>query len=232
MRINKYLARQGATTRRGADRLIEEKKVRINGRIAVLGDHVSADDNVVVKGGPKQSELVYFAYHKERGVVSHSPEGRAIDIKKATSGAKDLVNTYPVGRLDRDSEGLMLLTNDGRIVKPLLTPSCDHEKEYEVKTRERLRDSFKKNMEKGVNIEGYTTRPCKVRVIDEHTFRIILTEGKKHQIRRMVSAMHNVVSSLKRIRIMNITLGNLPHGSHRPLKGPELQTLLKSLHLH
>jgi 23S rRNA pseudouridine2604 synthase len=130
-----------------------------------------------------------------------------------------------------DSEGLIILTNDGRITDRLLSPDHDHDKEYFVGVKEPLRSSFKEKMEAGVDIEGYLTRPCHVKVIGEKTFRITLTEGKKHQIRRMVVALFNEVVSIKRIRILNIELGTLKQNEYRPIKDDELAEFLKHLGL-
>jgi len=209
MRINKYLADKKISTRRGADELIKEKKVFINGKLAVLGTQVSETDKIEVKG-VKQKEYLYYAYNKPIGIETSSPrEG-----------------LFPLGRLDKASHGLMILTNDGRITDQLLNPKYFHEKEYVVKTLNKLRSSFKQKMEAGVNIEGYLTKKCKVKIIDDFTFRIVLTEGKKHQIRRMCSNLFQEVADLKRERIMNIKLGNLKPGSIREIKGEELTTFL------
>lgn len=232
MRINKYLALSGHSTRRGADALIEEGKVFINGRRAVLGDKVNKDDRVEVKGSVKRAaSYTYFAYHKPRGIITHSPRDTEEDIREITRNEKELIGTFPIGRLDKDSSGLIILTNDGRVTDRMLNPEYEHEKEYAVQTKDRLRDSFKKNMEGGLVIEDYQTKPCKVVKTGEKAFTITLTEGKKHQIRRMVSALHNEVSTLKRTRVMNIRLGNLPQGEFRKIEGDELKEFLKSLGL-
>ena len=192
MRINKYLALKKISTRRGADELVEQKKVFINGKLAVLGSKVNEIDLVEVKGA-KTKEYLYFAYNKPIGIETGSPR-------------EDL---FPLGRLDKASNGLLILTNDGRITDQLLNPKYFHEKEYVVRTSNKLRSSFKKKMETGVNIEGYLTKPCKVKIISDFSFKVILTEGKKHQIRRMCSALFQEIADLKRERIMNIKLGNL-----------------------
>lgn len=209
MRINKYLAYKKISTRRGADELVANKKVFINGRLAVPGDKVAEKDNVEVKGG-KKKEYLYFAYNKPIGIETNSPR-------------EDL---FPLGRLDKASHGLMILTNDGRITDSLLNPKYSHEKEYLVRTSNPLRSNFKQKMEAGVNIEGYKTKPCKVKILNENTFRIILTEGKKHQIRRMCANLFQEVADLKRERIMNIRLDNLKSGGLREIKGKELYDFL------
>lgn len=232
MRINKYLAHQGHATRVGADVLIKEGNVFINGRRAVLGDKVMENDTVEVKGGTKRTaQNVYFAFHKPRNVITHSPQNDEQDIKHVNKGVAELDGTFPIGRLDKDSSGLIILTNDGRITDRMLNPEYEHEKQYVVRTARPLRPSFKEHMEAGVMIEGYKTKPCTVQIMGEKVFRITLTEGKKHQIRRMVVAMHNEVRDLERVQIMNISLGSLPKGAWRKITGSELKTFLTSLGL-
>ena len=232
MRINRYLALHNYATRRGSDELIEQHRVFINGRLAILGEKVQKDDVVEVKNtkGAKQNR-VYFAYNKPVGVITHSPDEDERDIRDEVSKFKELAETFPVGRLDKGSYGLIILTTDARITDRLLNPKYVHEKEYVVKTKLRLREGFGKRLEAGVDIEGYYTKPCTVKILGEKSFSITLTEGKKHQVRRMVVAMHNEVLDLKRIRILNITLGKLPTGAYRPIVGEELETFLKSLGL-
>ncbi len=212
IRINKYLALKKISTRRGADELITAKKVFINGKLALLGSKVEETDKVEVRGA-KVNTYKYFAYNKPVGVETDSPQ-------------KDL---FPLGRLDKASHGLLILTNDGRITDQLLNPKYYHEKEYIVRTKEKLRSNFKQKMEAGVNIEGYVTKDCKVKILGPNTFKIILTEGKKHQIRRMCSALFQEVADLKRERIMNIKLGTLKEGAMREIKGEELATFLNQV---
>lgn len=227
MRINKYLAWKKHSTRRGADDLIEKGQVIINGRKAVLGDKVNENDAVEVRFRGKQPEMVYLAYNKPRGIVTHSAQKGEKDIEHSVL----LKGVFPVGRLDKDSHGLIILTNDGRITERLLSPNFEHEKEYLVTTKEPLRSSFKEKMEAGVQIEDEKTKPCRVKILDENTFQIILTEGKKHQIRRMCVALFQEVNDLERIRVMNIILGDLAPGAYRKITGPELKTFLSSLEL-
>ncbi|MBU6323535.1 MAG: rRNA pseudouridine synthase [Patescibacteria group bacterium] len=231
MRINKYLAREGVATRHGADGLVERGGVLINGRVARLGDKVDEGDRVELRGAPSAKRSYYFAYNKPVGVITHSPQNGERDIRGSIKFPKGIEGVFPVGRLDKDSHGLIILTNDGRVTDRLLNPEYEHDKEYRVRVEEALRDSFKKTMEAGVNIEGYVTEPCKIRKTGERTFSITLSEGKKHQIRRMVAALHNVVLDLERVRIMNITLGKLPAGQWRPIEGEELETFLAALRL-
>ncbi len=227
MRINKYLAVKKYTTRRGADDLIKEGKVFINGKPAQLGDKVLEKDNVEVRFRGKTKPLFYYAYNKPKGIITHSPQEGEKEIRDVLK----IKGVFPVGRLDKDSHGLIILTNDGRITDRLLSPKYDHEKEYVVRTKAPLRQSFKKHMEAGVVIENEKTRPCKVKILNEKVFSITLTEGKKHQIRRMCVALHQEVEDLERVRVMNIRLGKLGRGEHRVIEGKELEAFLKSLDL-
>lgn len=226
MRINKYLAHEGISTRRGADELVARGKVLINGRVAVLGDKVKESDKIELRGKTSSKKFLYYAYNKPVGIITHSPQNGEKDIKQSAALPKDV---FPVGRLDKDSSGLIILTNDGRVTDRLLNPLFNHDKEYRVRTLEPLRNGFKKAMEAGVNIEGYMTRPCTVRKSGQNIFSITLTEGKKHQIRRMVSALHNTVVELVRTRILNVLLGNLAPGTWRVIEGDELKTFLANI---
>lgn len=231
MRINKYLALNKHSTRRGADELIKDKKVFINGKLAVLGDKVNEHDSVEVRFRGKQIPYIYIAYNKPVGVVTHSAQEGEIDILQKIKHQVAIKDIFPIGRIDKESHGLIILTNDGRITERLLSPKFFHEKEYVVKTKEKLRANFKEKMEAGVQIDQEKTAPCKVQIINDHTFKIILTEGKRHQIRRMCVALFNEVADLKRVRIMNIELGKMPAGAHREIKGKELEVFLRSLDL-
>ncbi len=231
MRINKYMAHKGISTRKGADELIARGKVYINGHIAKLGDKVLESDNIKLIGDTSSKKYLYFAYNKPVGVITHSPQLGEKDIKQSVKNEKEMSDTFPIGRLDKDSSGLIILTNDGRVTDRLLNPEYDHDKEYQVRTERPLRISFKKKMEGGININGYITRPCSIRKTGPKSFNITLTEGKKHQIRRMVSILYNAVISLERIRILNIRLENLKPGEHRPITGDELTTFLEKIEL-
>ncbi|MCR4275945.1 MAG: rRNA pseudouridine synthase [Candidatus Parcubacteria bacterium] len=226
MRINKYLAHEGISTRRGADELIARGKVLINGRVAVIGEKVNKGDKVELRGKSSARRFLYYAYNKPIGVITHSPQLGEKDIKQSAALSSDV---FPVGRLDKDSSGLIILTNDGRVTDRLLNPEYEHDKEYRVRTSEPLRESFKKTMEAGVDIEGYLTKHCTVRKTGPKSFNITLTEGKKHQIRRMVAALHNSVVELERTRILNVRLDNLASGTWRPIEGEELATFLAQI---
>ncbi len=230
IRINRYLFLQGHCSRREADRLIEKGQIRINGKVAVLGQKVQKDDNVEISKKVKKiaEERVYLAYHKAKGIVTHNPiEGQ--------KGIEDVLKyekrVFPMGRLDKESSGLIILTNDGRITNALLNPEKEHEKEYIVEVNHRVDKNFIKEMEAGVNIDDYRTKPTKIKKVDPRKFHIILTEGKKHQIRRMCSALKQEVQSLKRVRVMNIKLEGLKSGEYREIEGDELKKFLKDLRI-
>ena len=231
MRVNKYLAHQGVATRRGADELVAKGHVLINGKVANVGDKVDEDDVVELTQKRTPRTLHYYAYDKPRGVITHSPREGEEDILMNVTLPKGVSGLFPVGRLDKDSHGLIILTNDGRVTDRLLNPDRDHEKEYRVKVEKPLRPAFKRSMEGGVNIEGYETAPCKVHVTGPKSFTITLSEGKKHQIRRMVAAHHNVVTDLERVRIMNVRVDGMKAGELRPIQGEELAGFLSSLGL-
>lgn len=225
MRINKYLAEEGLCTRREADRFIAQGLVLINGVKARLGDQVHEGDIVETK--LPERHYRYFAYNKPRGIVTHSAGANQQDIKDIAG----LEGVSPMGRLDRDSHGLIILTDDGRITEKLLGPEANKEKEYTVMTKEHIPPSLKKRMEQGVDIEGYRTKPATVNILGDKKFSIILTEGKKHQIRRMCAAWGYTVADLKRTRVMNIKLGQLQPGQYRTIKGQELKEFLGALGL-
>ncbi len=220
-RINKYLAEKGITTRRGADALIESGKVFINGRKALLGDKVGDTDKVEVKGAPEK-QYKYFLYNKPIGLSTE---------EIITHLGNKAVGLFPVGRLDKASHGIILLTNDGRITDRLLNPESTHEKEYKVRVKGHLRSSFKAKMEAGVQIEDYKTKPCKVEVLDADLFKVTLIEGKKHQIRRMCVALFQEVEDLERIRIVNLKIGPMRQGALKAVEGKELTEFKKRLGL-
>jgi 23S rRNA pseudouridine2604 synthase len=226
IRINKYLAQHGIATRRDADKLISAGKVLINGKKAILGDKISEGDKVEVLGH-KSKKLVYYAYNKPRGVITHSPQRGEKDV---LTSAK-LKGVFPIGRLDKDSEGLLILTNDGRITERLLGPDFLHEKEYIVKTRVPIKQFHMNVMSGGMELDGIKTKPCDAKLLSEDSFRIILTEGKKHQIRRMCDHLNLPIESLKRVRVMNIKVDGIKSNSYREIVGKELQDFLRSLSL-
>ncbi len=231
MRLNKYLAMKGIATRRDADVLIEKKKVTINGHIAALGDKVAETDVVAMKGQERPKTYTYIAFNKPAGMDTHREAKGEPNVLDSLPSDLQRLALFPVGRLDKASSGLLILTNDGRITDRLLNPKYAHEKTYDVITKKPLRSSFKEKMEAGVDIEGYVTKPTKVEIVDQDRFRVTLTEGKTHQIRRMVVALFNEVKSLKRSSIMGIRLGPVKLGGYRVIEGAELSKFLKDLSL-
>jgi 23S rRNA pseudouridine2604 synthase len=226
IRINAYLSHKGITTRRGADDLIKRGLVTINGRTAVIGDRVSLDEDVQIRHFITAPHR-YLAYHKPCGIITHSPQRG----EKAIEDVVPINGVFPIGRLDKDSSGLILLTDDGRITERLLHPRYYHEKEYAVTIQEKVTDAFVKKMAGGVVIGTERTRKAAVTKVTAHTFHIVLTEGKKHQIRRMCAACNASVMSLVRIRVMNIALGDMKVGTWRTIKGAELKNFLELLDL-
>ncbi|MDU5107204.1 23S rRNA pseudouridine(2604) synthase RluF [Clostridium sp.] len=224
VRLNKFISETGYCSRREADKLIEDGRVTIDGIKAVMGMKVNLDANVKVDGKPlkKEEKLVYIALNKPVGITCTTE-------KKVRGNIVDFVNhekrIFPIGRLDKDSQGLILLTNDGDIVNKILRAGNNHEKEYIVTVNRPIDDKFIESMSSGVRILGTITKKCIVNKINERTFRIILTQGMNRQIRRMCEALGYNVTKLNRIRIMNINLGNLKIGSWRNLSSEELRKL-------
>lgn len=236
MRINKYLAHKGVATRTGVDELIKSSKVMINGKVAKLGDKVSKTDNVEVRGVHNKKKYVYFAYNKPKGVVSTNPQRDEKDILQSlnlsTQSSPNLKEgVFPVGRIDKESHGLMILTNDGRITDRLLNPIYNHEKEYVVKIDRPYTPAFIRNMQNGVDIGEAVTKPAIVKKISEDTFGITLTEGRNRQIRRMTEKLGYTVRDLKRTRIQNIELKNITENSTREISGDEKTEFLKGIGL-
>lgn len=226
IRINRYLALKNICSRREADQFIAQGKIAINGRQAVLGEKVAAGDRVeVIKDLNK--EYIYLAFNKPRRIISHSPQGEETSIEEFINYPKKV---FPIGRLDKDSRGLIILTNDGRITDKLLNPEYKHEKEYIVKVHKPITATFIKKMGAGVVLDdGYKTKPCIVKKAGDYLFSIILTEGKKRQIRRMCQVLGYEAVDLKRIRILNIQLGDLQSGQLRKITREELDAFLSKL---
>jgi 23S rRNA pseudouridine2604 synthase len=196
--------------------------------VAVLGAKVKKTDTVEVrfKGG-KPAPFIYIAYSKPRGVATHDGQDPTKEIK----GGGFPKGVFPIGGLDKESHGLVILTNDGRLTERLLSPDYAHEKEYIVVTKNNLRSSFKEKAEAGMKIDDEETQPVKIKVLNPNTFRIILNDEKKHQVRRMCAAVFQEVSDIQCMRIMNITLGKLKEGGQRKIEGGELDIFLKALGL-
>lgn len=225
MRINKYLTEHGYCSRREADRLIEDGKIFINGKRATLGAQVEEDDevrvgNTTISEGPQK---VYIMYNKPVGVTCTTDPSIKGNIVEAVNHP---FRVFPIGRLDKDSNGLIFLTNDGDIVNKILRAQFGHEKEYVVDVDKPITDTFIERMSKSVKIGAYRTRPCKVKKLDDKKFMIILTEGKNRQIRRMCNALDYEVTSLQRTRIMNVLLlPNLKPGMWKPIPKPAMKVL-------
>jgi 23S rRNA pseudouridine2604 synthase len=225
MRLNKYLAETGACSRREADQWIEAGRVTVNGARAVLGTQVAESDEVRVDGQPLRSKprRVYLALNKPVGIectTDRDVPGNIVDFVDYPE------RIFPIGRLDRDSEGLILLTNDGDIVNTVLRAEHEHEKEYVVSVDRPLTGAFLAGMAAGVPILDTVTNPCRITQVGRNTFRIVLTQGLNRQIRRMCEHFGYTVRSLRRVRIMHVHLGELPVGRWRPLTSVELGGLL------
>ncbi|MFD1030047.1 23S rRNA pseudouridine(2604) synthase RluF [Metaplanococcus flavidus] len=229
MRINKFLSETGITSRRGADKFIEAGRVTINGTPAELGSKVQPGDSVHVDGKlieqPRQ-EYVYLALNKPVGITSTTErhiEGNIVDFVNHSE------RIFHVGRLDKDSEGLILLTNDGDIVNEILRAENEHEKEYIVRVDMPITDSFLNKMQEGIKILDTVTLPAKAEKLTKYIFKLTIKQGLNRQIRRMCTALGYEVRSLQRIRIMNIQLGDLPVGKWRDLTNDERNELFRQL---
>jgi 23S rRNA pseudouridine2604 synthase len=225
-RINKFISESGICSRRQADAWIEAGRVTLNGVVATLGAVVKPSDTVLVDGQPlkRDTETTYIAFNKPVGITcTTDPEiaGNIVDF------INHPLRIFPIGRLDKDSEGLILLTNDGDIVNQILRAENAHEKEYVVTVDKPLSAEFLAGMARGVKILGTQTRPCRTRRRADHVFEITLTQGLNRQIRRMCSVFGYKVRRLQRVRIMNIHLEKLPIGKWRDLSKNEVKTLLQ-----
>jgi pseudouridine synthase len=230
MRVQKFLSRAGVCSRRKGERLIQEGRLKVNGmRVSELGTKVDSDkDFVELDGQPVSinSEPIYIALNKPKDYVSSC-------YQKDHKTVLDLLDiserVYPVGRLDKDSTGLLLLTNDGHLHYRLSHPSFDHEKEYEVTAAKPLSEGVLRKLAQGLSMMGTKTRPARIKRISSRCFLMVLQEGKNRQIRRMLRKVGNQVTDLKRVRIANIRLGSLPPGGWRYLAKNEKAKLLKLL---
>ncbi len=228
IRLNRFLSDAGACSRREADRLIEEGHVTVDGVKAELGMKITKDQTILLHGKPvkREEKLVLIALNKPRGIVcttDRREKDNVIDFLKFDK------RIYPIGRLDKDSEGLLLLTNDGSIVNKILRGGNNHEKEYVVTVDKPLTADFLKQMAEGVPILDTVTRPCTIKALDKYTFQIILTQGLNRQIRRMCEYLGFRVQTLKRIRVMNIHLGHLQTGGYRNVTEKEITGLTEAI---
>lgn len=228
MRLNRYLASAGVSSRRGADRMIEEGRVKVNGETAVLGTVVMPGDSVEADGKPVTADTdtsVILAFNKPRGVTCTSDRKDPSNIIDYIGYPKRI---FTVGRLDKDSEGLILLTNDGALADKIMRSRYGHEKEYVVTVDRDIDSQFLKRMESGVDIgEGIITRRCRTELIDPRRFRIVLKQGLNRQIRRMCEALGYNVVKLVRVRVMNISLGKLREGTYRDISKQERLELME-----
>nr|WP_319265621.1 23S rRNA pseudouridine(2604) synthase RluF [uncultured Draconibacterium sp.] len=223
-RLNKAISETGFCSRREADRLIENGKVKVNGEVAGLGVQVTIDDRIEVDGQLVTKEVpnIYLAFHKPVGITCTTDTSKKDNIV-------DFINfperIFPIGRLDKPSEGLIFMTNDGDIVNKILRAGNNHEKEYIVNVNRKITQAFIRQMSNGVPILDTVTKKCRVERINDFTFRIILTQGLNRQIRRMCAHLGYEVTRLKRVRIMNIELGNLKRGKYRHFTSEELKEI-------
>ena len=228
IRLNKYLSDAGICSRREGDRYIEAGKVKIDGETVTVGARVYPGQTVTVNGKnvAREEEFILLAFYKPKGIVCTTTK---LDPDNIVDYIQYEKRIYPVGRLDKDSEGLILLTNNGSIVNKILKGSSYHEKEYIVKVNKPVTGDFLKRMSEGVPILDTVTRPCTVKALGKNSFSIILTQGLNRQIRRMCEYLGYRVVSLKRIRIMNIQLGKLKAGTYRKVTDMELEGLMRSI---
>lgn len=227
-RLNKFISESGYCSRREADKLIEQKKVKINGKLPELGTKVMPGDKVTVNGksiaatAENKSDRVYIAYNKPIGITCTTERHVKDNIVDAINHKERI---FPIGRLDKPSEGLIFLTSDGDIVNKILRAENAHQKEYVVTVDKPLNDRFKSRMEKGIPILGTVTKPCKVKLLGPKQFSIILTQGLNRQIRRMCEYLGYEVTKLKRTRIMNVDLKGLRPGQWRDLTANEMKQI-------
>lgn len=228
VRLNKFLSEAGVCSRREADRLVEEGLITVDGKTAEIGMKISTDAHIEINGEPVtiEEEKVLLVFHKPAGVVCTAEKREKNNVIDYLQYPKRI---FPVGRLDKDSTGLLLMTNDGDLVNKIMRAGNYHEKEYEVTVNHPVTSSFLKQMASGVAILDTVTRRCKVERMGEKQFRIILTQGLNRQIRRMCEALGYRVTALKRVRIMNIQLGDLQEGAYRDMTSEEEQELMRLL---
>jgi len=231
VRLNKFISEAGVASRRAADRMIEEGRVTINGKPAVVGDRVYEDDIVAVDGKKvtKEEEDIILAFNKPRGITCTSNPEDKDNVIDYIGYPKRI---YSIGRLDKDSQGLLLMTNNGELANQIMRSRGEHEKEYVVKVNKPVTPAFIKGMSGGVPIlDDRVTKKCFVEKIDEDTFRIILKQGLNRQIRRMCEYFGYDVVRLERIRVMNIELGRLKEGRYRNISKQEREELFRQLGL-
>lgn len=225
IRLNKAISETGYCSRREADKIIESGQVLVNGKVAQLGTRVSPSDRIKVHGNliTKDVKPVYLAFNKPIGITCTTDQKIKGNIVSYLNYPERI---FPIGRLDKPSEGLIFMTNDGDIVNKILRSKNNHEKEYIVRVNKKISQDFIRKMSNGIPILDTVTKKCKIKKIDDFTFNITLTQGLNRQIRRMCEHLNYGVVSLKRIRIMNIHLGKLKKGEYRNFTKNELNQLL------
>jgi 23S rRNA pseudouridine2605 synthase/23S rRNA pseudouridine2604 synthase len=229
MRLQKYLSQSGLASRRKAEEYIEKGLVRVNGvKVKKLGskidpaiDKVTVEDRVI----EERNRMIYIIIHKPREVVTTNPQSGEIDVLQLVKGVGERI--FPIGRLDKDSSGLLILTNDGALANRLMHPRYEHEKEYLITTVQEVSEGALDRLRQGVMVLGQKTLPPKIKRISSHRFQIILKEGKNRQIRRMFEKIGVKVDRLKRVRIENVRLGELAPGQWRYLNESEKNKLLQ-----
>lgn len=227
MRINKLLSNLGICSRREANRYIEDGRVKVNGSLSIPGQWVEETDNILIDNEPAlQKERVYIALNKPVGITCTAE-------KTVKDNIIDYINypeyIFPIGRLDKLSQGLIILTNDGEFANKIMNSENDHQKEYVVKLDKPFNDDFIKSMSLGVNLGDKTTRPCKVYRVNDDTFRIIITQGLNRQIRRMSKKFGYNVLELKRIRILNLKIDGIEYGRFRHISKEEIESIILAL---
>ena len=226
IRINKFLSETGYCSRREADKLIDQGRVKINGEVPLMGTKITDKDEIIIDGVlipvSKKKKMIYIAFNKPAGIVCTT------DSRREKNNIIDFINypsrIFPIGRLDKPSQGLIFLTNDGDIVNKILRSRNNHEKEYDVEVNKPVTKEFVEAMKNGVPILDVMTKKCKMKQTGKNTFKIILTQGLNRQIRRMCEYLGYEVKKLKRVRIMNIKL-DVKLGEYRDFKASELNTL-------
>ncbi len=231
IRINKFLSEKGSYSRRGVDKLIEEQRITVNGKKVRLGLKVGSNDEIRIDGElifkpRKKKKSIYLIFNKPTGIectTNQNINNNIIDFIGYPS------RIFPIGRLDKDSEGLIFLTNDGEIVNKILRSENNNEKEYLVNVNKKINSNFLKNISEGVKLKKTKTKPCEVKKITNYSFKIILTQGLNRQIRKMCGLFDYKVKNLIRTRIININLGNLKIGKFRKFSKFELDQLLENI---
>jgi len=231
MRLNKFLSERGFYSRRAVDKLIKDNRITINGKKVRLGQKISIEDEIKVDGqiinkAKKKKKLIYLMFNKPIGIECTTDTNTKNNIIDFIGYPKRI---FPIGRLDKDSEGLILLTNDGDIVNKILRSENNNEKEYEVQVNKKITSDFLNQMRRGVKLKNTTTKKCKIEKLNNYSFKIILTQGLNRQIRKMCLQYDYRVKFLKRIRIINISLGKLGLGKFRKLTQIELEGLITQI---